>query len=215
MKPISGIRVERRPLQSGIRTSILDAIGSGAVQPGQKIAVQPLADLLGVSVTPVREALNALVSEGVLEMLPGGTAIVPKITRPALEQWLWLERTIELELIRYGLERKVSADAQKLATLAAAAAHQMEPTACNEGCLAVMARLVAMADRPVLLENLQRVRHRCSAPLAAARRSLGTAAAAPFLTDFTAALRAGRNADVESAYRRYRDLLEPAALDLL
>lgn len=215
MKPISGIKVERRPLQSGIRTSILDAIASGAVQPGQKIAVQPLADLLGVSVTPVREALNALVSEGVLEMLPGGTAVVPTITRAALEQWLWLGRTIEMQLIRGGLEHKAPADIEKLATLAEAGSRQPEPSACIDSCLAVIARLVAIANRPVLYENLQRVRNPCRAQLVAASRALGSDAAAAFLAACAVALRARRDADVESAYLRYRDRLEAAALDLL
>lgn len=213
MKPVSAMKVERRPLQNGIRTSILDAIASGAVRPGQKIAVQPLADLLGVSVTPVREALNGLVSEGVLEMLPGGTAVVPTMTRAALEQWLWLGRTIELQLIRCALERKKPAEAEKLAALAEAGSRQTESEACADSCLAFIARLVALAQQPVLVENLQRVRNRCGAQLTAASRTLGTKAAATFLTQCADALRADRNADVESAYRDYRDRLEAAALD--
>lgn len=215
MKRRPGVNVERRPLQSGIRTSILDAIASGAVQPGQKIAVQPLADQLGVSVTPVREALNALVSEGVLEILPGGTAIVPTVTHATLEQWLWLGRTIEIRLIHLGLERKSPADVEALAALAEAAARQTEPTACIDSGFAVIARLVAIAARPVLYENLKRVRNRCNAPLIAASRSVGVDAAAAFLTACAAALRAGCDADIESAYQRYRDRLEAAALDLV
>lgn len=213
MKPLSGMKVERRPLQSGIRNSILDAIASGAVRPGQKIAVQPLADLLGVSVTPVREALNSLVSEGVLEMLPGGAAIVPTITREALEQWLWLGRTIELQLIRCGLERMTPTDAEKLADLAEAASRQTECETCVDGCVTLIARLIALAQQPVLLENLQRVRNRCGAHLVAASRSVGAAPAAKFLKDCAAALRARRDAKIESAYRAWRDRIDAAALE--
>ena len=43
---------------------------SGAVPPGEKITLRGLAAALNTSPMPVREAVNKLVAEGALEMLP-------------------------------------------------------------------------------------------------------------------------------------------------
>ena len=47
--------------------SLRERIGEGAVAPGARIAVNETADALGLSATPVREALARLAGEGLLE----------------------------------------------------------------------------------------------------------------------------------------------------
>jgi DNA-binding GntR family transcriptional regulator len=208
------IKVQRRPLQTGIRASVLEAVLNGSIKPGQKIAIQPLADLLGVSITPVRDALNSLVSEGVLEMLPGGTAIVPKITPAALAEWLWLRRVIEARLIAQGLRRKSVADAAALLAIADAASRTGTDTSiCIDAAACVIDRLVALAGQQVLFDNLRRVRNRCGAYLVEAARTVGAdTGTVHFLAEVTAALRAGRDVNVERAYDRYQDQIDAAAM---
>lgn len=209
MEPLRRIRVQRRPLQSGIRESVLEAVLSGAVKPGQKIAVQPLADLLGVSITPVREALNALISEGVLDTMPGGTAVVPHVTRSALEQWLWLRRDIEGRLIGLGLQRRSAADTLAIVAIVESAAGV---ELVVEACASIIERLVAVADQQILLDNLRRVRNRCGAHLADATRKVAAESGSRFLRELQAAMVAGADSDARAAYARYEDRIDAVAL---
>src|ERR1700692_1984123 len=54
---------------------------SGAYRPGQRVMPQDVAAELGVSVMPIREALIALSSEGLLELLPNRGFRVVEVTR--------------------------------------------------------------------------------------------------------------------------------------
>jgi DNA-binding GntR family transcriptional regulator len=56
--------IERKNLRSQVREELLARMRSGAVQPGEGINEVQLAAELGVSRTPLREALIALESEG-------------------------------------------------------------------------------------------------------------------------------------------------------
>lgn len=59
--------IERRSLRSQVREELLARMRSGEVQPGEGINEVQLATELGVSRTPLREALIALESEGQIE----------------------------------------------------------------------------------------------------------------------------------------------------
>jgi len=70
--------IERRNLRSQVRDELLARMRSGLVQPGEGINEVQLAAELGVSRTPLREALIALESEGQIESENGkGFRFVP------------------------------------------------------------------------------------------------------------------------------------------
>ena len=70
--------IERKNLRSQVREELLARMRSGLVQPGEGINEVQLATELGVSRTPLREALNALESEGQIESENGkGFRFVP------------------------------------------------------------------------------------------------------------------------------------------
>ncbi|WP_022890715.1 GntR family transcriptional regulator [Agromyces italicus] len=70
--------IERRNLRSQVREELLARMRTGAVQPGEGINEVQLAAELGVSRTPLREALIALESEGQIESENGkGFRFVP------------------------------------------------------------------------------------------------------------------------------------------
>lgn len=71
------------------------ALMSGAFEPGARMTIRAVADALGVSLTPAREALNALVAEGVLVLGHNRVVEVPTLSREGLE---------ELRSIRLALE---------------------------------------------------------------------------------------------------------------
>lgn len=58
--------IDRRPLREQIKDEILDRLGKGDFAPDQPINEMVLASELGVSRTPLREALIALVGEGII-----------------------------------------------------------------------------------------------------------------------------------------------------
>ena len=57
-----------------------DHIIFGAFKPGQRLAEEQLAEQMGVSRTPVREALLRLEQEGLIQMLPRQGAIVRRLS---------------------------------------------------------------------------------------------------------------------------------------
>lgn len=52
----------------------------GRVAPGERLSLRAVADALGVSMTPVREAVSRLVADGALEVLPNRAVRVPVLT---------------------------------------------------------------------------------------------------------------------------------------
>lgn len=63
--------VRRQRLGDDVTRRIREALTNGTFRAGERLAVQTLADELGVSTMPVREALVALWNEGMIEALPG------------------------------------------------------------------------------------------------------------------------------------------------
>jgi DNA-binding GntR family transcriptional regulator len=63
--------IDRTPIRDQVYRVVLGGIVSGESSPGTQIKDTALADQLGVSRTPVREALLRLTQEGFLESTPG------------------------------------------------------------------------------------------------------------------------------------------------
>src|SRR3989441_9468111 len=79
-------KIDRIPLRERVYGLLQQAIVSGELQPGQRVRDVDLAAQLGVSRTPVREALQRLEDEGLVETLPGAlTRVVPLDTQAARE----------------------------------------------------------------------------------------------------------------------------------
>jgi DNA-binding GntR family transcriptional regulator len=75
--------------------SIRRALMGGTFVPGDRLSIRQVAAALGTSPMPARAALQRLVAEQVLEVLPSGTALVPLLTRTSF---------MELRAIRLQLE---------------------------------------------------------------------------------------------------------------
>lgn len=69
----------RQTLKQRAREGLLAAILSGRVKPGEKLLQKELAEGLGISITPVREALNELSAEGFVHLDPHKGAVVRKM----------------------------------------------------------------------------------------------------------------------------------------
>lgn len=62
------------------------ALMTGFFAPGQRVTIRAVAAALGVSATPVREALRGLISEGALEVVGQRTVKVPDLTETRLRE---------------------------------------------------------------------------------------------------------------------------------
>lgn len=80
---------------------------SGHYQPGEKITISSLAAALGVSPTPVREAIRLLIAEGGLDLKPNHSVTVAALTADAYE---------EVARIRMELEGMAASEAARRRT---------------------------------------------------------------------------------------------------
>ncbi len=93
-------RVGRASLQQRVYEELTKSLMHGAFAAGQVLRMQALADTLGVSIMPVREALGRLVTENALEVMPNRSTRVPLITAARLEDLSRARCLIEGELVR-------------------------------------------------------------------------------------------------------------------
>jgi DNA-binding GntR family transcriptional regulator len=70
-------------------------LATGRLEPGMQLVNRKLADQIGMSMTPIREAVTRLASEGLVEHVPGAGAFVRRITRPELAQLYDLREALE------------------------------------------------------------------------------------------------------------------------
>jgi DNA-binding GntR family transcriptional regulator len=79
-RPAPNAQIARIPLHEEVTNRIRDMIVESKLVPGERIQEMELAQQLGVSRTPIREALKVLTSEGLVELLPLRGAIVKVFT---------------------------------------------------------------------------------------------------------------------------------------
>ena len=84
----------RENMTARIYRELKSRLMTGQLPPGQTITLRSVSDGLGVSQTPVREALLQLVSERALSLSPGKSVTVPMLTAVQLQEL----RNIRLEL---------------------------------------------------------------------------------------------------------------------
>jgi DNA-binding GntR family transcriptional regulator len=87
--------VEKDNLSSRVYLRIREALVNGQFEPGERLTIGGLAKEMGVSSTPVREAIFRLTSEQALDMKAATAVHVPIITAANLR---------EIQLIRHLLE---------------------------------------------------------------------------------------------------------------
>ena len=72
--------IARRSLHDQVVSRVRDLITDGTLEPGSRIKEGQLGAQLGVSRTPLREALKFLASEGLIELVAARGAIVRRFT---------------------------------------------------------------------------------------------------------------------------------------
>ena len=86
---------EYLPLRDVVFNTLRDAILKGKLEPGERLMEIQLAERLGVSRTPIREAIRKLELEGLVLMIPRKGAEVAKISEKSLRDVLEVRRSLE------------------------------------------------------------------------------------------------------------------------
>jgi DNA-binding GntR family transcriptional regulator len=102
-----------------VRNAILD----GELAPGAVMSQVALAEELGISRTPLREALRMLQSEGLVEGEPNRRVRVAPMTPADLEELYVLRVTLEAEAVRLSVPRMTSSDLARMEGHIAEMAH--------------------------------------------------------------------------------------------
>src|SRR5499426_349052 len=104
--------IQKRPLKEDIFDVLHEKIISGAYKPGDWLRQDDIATQLGVSMTPVREALDLLVSAGLAERVPyRGVRVRETSTKDVVEAYglrLVLEVVIAQDAARNITQEQVS-----------------------------------------------------------------------------------------------------------
>jgi DNA-binding GntR family transcriptional regulator len=91
----SVVPLNRRTLHDELVGRVRDLIIEGQLAPGARIHEGQLGQALGVSRTPLREALKFLASEGLVDLVPGRGAVVHKLTAQNVRDMLDVLGAIE------------------------------------------------------------------------------------------------------------------------
>lgn len=96
---------EYLPLREVVFNSLREAILTGKLQPGERLMEIQIAENLGVSRTPVREAIRKLEIEGLAVMIPRKGAEVAKITKKQLRDVLEVRKALEELAVQLACKR--------------------------------------------------------------------------------------------------------------
>jgi len=162
------LKLKHLTLNDRAYSKLKEALISGTFAPGEPLIIRKLAEAYGISTTPIREALQRLVAERVLEMAPNRSIVVPMLTATAFE---------ELTTIRVATEGVAAERAAQLGEVAVGGGGQVAEPADLPGQLPQVGRVVAcpaahgaVGGAPVALG---------ADPLVAGRRALRGGGAQP------------------------------------
>jgi DNA-binding GntR family transcriptional regulator len=109
--------VRREQLSDEVAARLRTDIMTGALRPGTFIRLDETAAQLGVSITPVREALRTLRGEGMVQLEPHRGHVVVPLSRGDVADIFWLQATIARELAATAAERISESDIDELERL--------------------------------------------------------------------------------------------------
>jgi len=87
--------ISRRPLHEETVDRLRDLIVQGRLAPGERLNERVLCEQLGISRTPLREAIKLLATEGLVDLLPNRGAVVSRIDPARLAETLHVMGALE------------------------------------------------------------------------------------------------------------------------
>ncbi len=149
---------KKMPEHQAVYETLRDRILLGQFAPGQPMTIQGLAEMLGVGMTPVREAIRRLTSESALETLGNRRVIVPFLTQIQLQDIYFLRLKIEPELARRAANNATKQQVENLRVIdreVNVAIDAGDVSAYLESNKAFHFNIYAIADTPILTRVVQ------------------------------------------------------------
>lgn len=179
------------------------------LRPGELLLVQPLAKELGISRTPVREAMIRLEREGFVEEADGKKFKVSEITLKSILEIHEIRELIELHTVAKAAANRTSDQIENLKASAAnmdAALKESDHVAFFETDMDFHAQIIHICDNKTLEslmhqlnEKIQRIRHLTTYVHRRIEDTVG---------EHAAILSAIDNQDAEAAQRAMKDHLD-------
>lgn len=102
------------PLRDVVFNTLREAILKGELEPGERLMEIALAQKLGVSRTPIREAIRKLELEGLVVMAPRKGAEVAEITLKDLRDVLEVRKNLEELAVELACKKATEADIEEM-----------------------------------------------------------------------------------------------------
>ena len=108
---------EYLPLRDIVFSTLRKAILKGELAPGERLMEKQLAEKMGVSRTPIREAIRKLELEGLVIMIPRKGAEVAKITEQDIKNVLEVRAALESLAVKLACQKMTDEDMQVLLSI--------------------------------------------------------------------------------------------------
>lgn len=164
-----GMQIQRRSLHDEVATRLRDMIIEGVLPAGSRINETELGPRLGVSRTPLREAIKTLASEGLVDLQPSRGGVVRSFSLRDVRDLLEAIKALEQITAFLGCARASDAQIEAVAALHDAmmaeyqARRRLSYFKLNQS---IHSAIVALADNPVMSEmhhllqsRLKRIRY--------------------------------------------------------
>lgn len=152
---------EYLPLRDVVFNTLRQAILKGELKPGERLMEIQLAKRLGVSRTPVREAIRKLELEGLVLMVPRKGAEVADITSKDLEDVLEVRTALEELAVKNACDYITEEQIQELKKAAADFKEALEGTdliACAEADMRFHEIIYAATNNRRLIQMLNNLK---------------------------------------------------------
>jgi DNA-binding GntR family transcriptional regulator len=109
--------IQKKTLHEEIADNLREMIMSGELREGDKIKENVLCDMMGISKTPLREALRVLSAEGLIRLVPNRGSYVTTPTFEEIKEMFDVMRVLEGVCARTAVEKMRDRDLSKLEKL--------------------------------------------------------------------------------------------------
>lgn len=148
------------PVHEQVYQKLRAQILFGELAPGQAVTIQGLVEELDSGMTPVREAIRRLISDGALVFKDNRRVSVPELTATELEELIYARTSIECELARRATIRIPDDEIDLLNTIDQRLDHAIEVGDVKgylEQNYAFHKRLDFHAEAPILTDLAERL----------------------------------------------------------
>jgi DNA-binding GntR family transcriptional regulator len=153
-------------LTDQVYAALREAIMSGELPPGSRLRVRDIAEQVGTSVMPVREAIRRLEEAGLAAREPHKGAVVKALTLEELVHVYDVRKVLEGEAARLGAERITVEECERMQAefdAVVAAIRDRHAIGLLDHDEAMLTVLYTASGNPVLVDTIQTLWRHCRA----------------------------------------------------